>query len=287
MELTVPDRDENLRAVLRYYDRTESRLGYMYLLRGTKHFGWYESGDAGWRFSPAMRRMEHQLGRRLGLDTGSRVLDAGCGMGEVARTMAADFGLDVTGIDILDFNLDEARRRSEKAGLTGHTRFVEGDYHDLSQFEDGAFDGAYTLETFVHAAEPERVLAEFHRVLRPGGRLVMFEYSRTPEERLEPAARAAFDAVCELGAMPAWHRLNHGDLENLLASASFKVEPVEDVTARMLPMLRAFAVLGRVPYATARLLGKTEKAVNAMSGVEMWKHQDAWRYNIYSATKSA
>jgi hypothetical protein len=36
-----------------------------------------------------------------------------------------------------------------------------------------------------------------------------------------------------------------------------------------------------------RLLGRTEKAVNAMSGVEMWKHQDAWRYNIYTATKKA
>ncbi|KPM52662.1 methyltransferase type 11 [Frankia sp. R43] len=262
-------------------------MGYLYLLRGTKHFGWYEAEDARWRLSPAMRRMEHQLGRRLGLETGSRVLDAGCGMGEVARTMAVHFGLDVTGIDILDFNLDEARRRSEKAGLTERTRFVECDYHDLTRFEDEEFDGAYTMETFVHTADPERVLAEFHRVLRPGGRLVMFEYSRTPEARLTPAARAAFDAVCELGAMPAWHRLNHGDLEDLLESASFKVESVDDVTARMLPMLRMFALLGRVPYALARLLGKTEKAVNAMSGVEMWKHQEAWHYNIYTATKKA
>ncbi|ADP80193.1 Methyltransferase type 11 [Pseudofrankia inefficax] len=281
----MPNRDENKRAVLRYYDRTESRLGYLYLLRGTKHFGWYEAGDSGWRFSPAMRRMERQLGQRLGLEADSRVLDAGCGMGDVARTLAADFGLDITGIDILDFNLVEARRRSERAGLANRTRFIECDYHDLSRFEDGEFDGVYTMETFVHAADAERALAEFHRVLRPGGRLVMFEYSRTPNECLLPAARAAFDAVCELGAMPAWHRLNHGDLENLLESASFKVESVEDVTARMLPMLRLFAVLGRFPYALARRLGKTEKAVNAMSGVEMWKHQEAWRYNIYTATE--
>jgi sterol 24-C-methyltransferase len=281
----VPDRDQQVGAVVRYYDRTESRLGYRYLLRGTKHFGWYEAGDSGWRFSPAMRRMEYQLGRRLGLPAGSRVLDAGCGMGDVARTLATEFGLDVTGIDLLDFNLAEARRRSERAGLTERTRFIEGDYHDLSRFEDGQFDGVYTMETFVHSADPERVLVEFHRVLRPGGRLVMVEYSRTPQERLAPDARAAFDAVCELGAMPAWHRLNHGDLENLLESAAFKVESVEDVTPSMLPMLRLFAILGRGPYAVARRLGKTEKAVNAMSGVEMWKHQDAWRYNIYTAAQ--
>jgi hypothetical protein len=52
-------------------------------------------------------------------------------------------------------------------------------------------------------------------------------------------------------------------------------------------MLRTFAILGRVPYSAARLLGKTEKAVNAMSGVEMWKYQEAWRYNIYTAVKKA
>lgn len=85
----MPDRDENIEAVLRYCDRTESRLGYLYLLHGTKHFGWYGAGDSGWRFSPAMRRMENQLGQRLGLEAGSRVLDAGCGMGEVARTLPA------------------------------------------------------------------------------------------------------------------------------------------------------------------------------------------------------
>jgi ubiquinone/menaquinone biosynthesis C-methylase UbiE len=231
--------------------------------------------------------MENQLGRRLDLPAGSRVLDAGCGMGDVARAMATRFDLDVTGIDILDFNLAEARLRSEAAGLAATTRFFECDYHDLSQFESGSFDGVYTMETFVHSSDPERVLAEFNRVLRPGGRLVMFEYSRTPEEQLSPAARVAFKAVCEFAAMPAWYRLNHGDLEGLIESASFKVESVEDVTAHMLPMLHAFAILGRFPYTVGQVMGKQEKVVNALSGVEMWKHRAAWHYNIYVAAKDA
>lgn len=285
--IAVPDHDASVRAVLRYYDRTESRLGYKYLLHGTKHFGWYEPGDSKWRFSRAMRRMEDQLGRRLDLPVGSRVLDAGCGMGDVARAMATRFGLNVTGIDILDFNVEEARRRSDVAGLADQTRFLECDYHDLSQFDSGSFDGVYTMEALVHSSDPGRVLAEFHRVLRPGGRLVMFEYSRTPEEELSPAARVAFKAVCEYAAMPAWYRLNHGDLEGLIEAAAFKVESVEDATSHMLPMLHAFAILGRFPYAVGRLLGKTEKVVNALSGVEMWKHRGAWRYNIYVATKKA
>jgi sterol 24-C-methyltransferase len=282
----VSERDgtENIRRVWRYYDRTESRVGYRLLLHGTKHFGWYEPGQSNWQFTAAMRRMEDELGQRLDLRKGSEVLDAGCGVGDVARRMASAFELDVTGIDILDFNVDEARRRSEAAGLAGVTRFFEGDYHNLA-FPDASFDGLYTMETFVHSANPERALSEFLRVLRPGGRLVMFEYSRTPEAQLSPAARVAFKKVCDLAEMPAWYRLNHGDLEHLLAEAGFAVDSTTDVTARMLPMLNAFAILGKFPYFVGRVTHRTDKVVNALSGVEMWRHRDAWKYNIYVAHK--
>lgn len=277
--------DNDIKSVLRYYDRTESRIGYKYLLHGTKHFGWYEPGESMWQFARAMRRMEAKLGARLDLPEGARVLDAGCGMGDVARTMARQFHLNVTGIDILDFNLDEARRRSEAAGLSDRTEFLECDYHDLSIFESESFDGVYTMETFVHASDPEAVLAEFFRVLKPGGRLVMFEYSRTPEKDLSPGARVAFKAVCEFAAMPTWYRLDHGILEGLLADAGFEVNSVENVTQKMLPMLHAFAILGRVPYIVGQVIGKVQKVVNALSGVEMWRFREAWRYNIYVATK--
>lgn len=276
--------DSHLKEVWRYYDRTESRIGYKMLLGGTKHFGWYEAGQSKWRFSAAMRRMENVLGEKLDLPAGSQVLDCGCGMGDVARAMASRFGLRVTGIDILDFNLAEAIRRSEKLGLAQRTHFQWGDYHNL-EFDDASFDGLYTMETFVHSADPEKVLAEFFRVLRPGGRLVMFEYSRTPADELSADANKAFELVCELGAMPAWLRLNHGDLEALVAKAGFTVETVFDATDKMLPMLHAFAVLGSAPYFVMRKLGHVEKAVNAMSGVETYRYRDAWRYNICTAVK--
>ncbi|HEV2344808.1 MAG TPA: methyltransferase domain-containing protein [Actinocrinis sp.] len=282
--MTAGKSDSHLKEIWRYYDRTESRIGYSVLLGGTKHFGWYEKGQSKWRFSPAMRRMENVLGEKLDLPAGSEVLDAGCGVGDVARAMASRFGLRVTGIDILDFNLAEAIARSDKLGLRERTRFQWGDYHDL-EFADESFDGVYTMETFVHSAEPEKALSEFFRVLRPGGRLVMFEYSRTPEDQLSPEANRAFEQVCELGAMPAWHELNHGDLEVLLAKTGFTVETVADVTEKMLPMLHAFAIIGRAPYFALRKLGHVEKAVNAMSGVETYRYREAWRYNIYTAVK--
>lgn len=271
--------------VSRYYRSTESRLGYALILGGTKHFGYYEAGDSPWALRAAMRRMEDQLGQRLDLKPGSKVLDAGCGMGDVATHLAAPpFGLDVTGIDILDFNLHQAQRRAAGRGVADRTRFLPMDYTSLS-FPDRHFDGAYTMETLVHSDSVEQVLRGLHRVLRPGGRLVHFEYSRQPAATTSPAAARMLRQVNEAAAMPAFNRLEHGVLEQLLEQAGFVDVRTEDITDHMLPMLRVFSLMGRPAYAAARLLGRPTRAVNAMSGVEFYRHQDAWRYHVYTCRK--
>lgn len=50
-------------------------------------------------------------------------------------------------------------------------------------------------------------------------------------------------------------------------------------------MLRAFHLLGRLPYFLGRVAGRTAKVVNSLSGVELYRHRDAWRYQIYTATR--
>jgi len=276
--------EAHLKRVVRYYDRTESRIGYEHLMRGKKHFGWYDDGDAIWRFQPALSRMEDELAERMDLPAGARVLDAGCGMGEVARAMATRHGLVVDGIDILDFNLSEARRRSEAKGLSERTQFKWGDYHQVP-FEDGIFDGVYTLETLVHAQDSNKVLAEFFRVLRPGGHLVLVEYSRAAKGSISLAGERALESVCDIAAMPSWLDFEPGVLVKKLWAAGFVEVGEEDVTEHVLPMLRMFSLLGRLPYWIGRKINNVGKTVNAMSGVEMYRHQEAWAYNIYTARK--
>lgn len=271
--------------VMPYYRAFESRFGYAALLGRTRHFGWYEPGHFPWAFTAAMRRMELVLARRLALHPASSVLDAGCGAGDTARTVARASGVYVTGIDGIEPDVAIARQRSARAGEPGgRTRFLVANYHALP-FADASFDGAYTMESFVHSPDPAQGLAEFFRVLRPGGRLVMCEYSSTPQDRLPPRARSALLRVCELSGMPGMLTLTHGHLEHLLRQTGFVVEPVYDATEKVLPMLRCFSTLGRVPYALARGVGRGDSLVNAMSGVEMYRHQETWRYVICAAIR--
>ncbi|MFD7812862.1 class I SAM-dependent methyltransferase [Streptomyces sp. NPDC059785] len=271
--------------VLPYYRTFGSRFGYAALLGRTRHFGWYEPGDSPWAFAAAIRRMELVVARKLALSPASSVLDAGCGVGDTARTVAKESGAYVTGIDGIEPDVALARQRSVRTGEPGrHTRFLVANYHALP-FADASFDGVYTMESFVHSCDPRRGLAEFLRVLRPGGRLVMCEYSSTPQARLSPQARSALVRVCELSGMPGMLMMTHGRLERLLRQAGFTVDSAYDATEKILPMLKCFSVLGRLPYALACGVGRGDSLVNAMSGVEMYRHQETWRYNVCVATK--
>lgn len=141
------------------------------------------------------------------------------------------------------------------------------------------------METLVHAEHPDVVLSEFHLVLRPGGRLVMFEYSKDPEALMTDQAAEVLRYVNEMAAMPAMQSFDHGILESLMVDAGFGNIQVVEITEHVLPMLRVFSLVGFAPYWIASRLGQRERVVNAMAGVEIWRHRRHFRYNIYSANR--
>jgi sterol 24-C-methyltransferase len=279
----APTQRSTATRVVDYYHSTESRLGYRLLLGGTKHFGFYEPGQSRWQFRRAMRQMEDQLAEWLGQETGAKVLDGGAGMGDVACRLAGVHGLDVTGVDLLDFNVVEARRRADERDVADRCRFVQADYTDLD-LPTASFDAVYTMETLVHVADVDAALATFHRLLRPGGRLVLVEYQHLGAD-LIPASAAAFDEINELAAMPGFAQFGPGVLTSKMVAAGFADVDETDVTDRMLPMLSAFRTMARGPFGLVCALGLRHKAVNAMSAVEFHRHLGQWSYRVHTARK--
>jgi SAM-dependent methyltransferase len=111
----------------------------------------------------------------LSLAEGSLVLDAGCGVGHVAIHMAQK-GLRIQCIDVVDRHIQRAKKNIGVAGLSNVISLQKGDYHHLDAFKENSFEGAYTMETFVHATDPDAALVEFYRVLKPGGKIALYEY---------------------------------------------------------------------------------------------------------------
>lgn len=145
--------------------------------RDSKSDGW-QLGDSGPEayerylvpelFAPWAER----LVERADLRPNDRVLDVGCGTGIVARRAARRIGDDgsVVGIDLNKGMLDVARATSSERQPAIEWR--QGDATDL-HFAEGSFDVVFCQQVLQFVPEPKAALREMHRVLAPGGRLVM------------------------------------------------------------------------------------------------------------------
>lgn len=112
-------------------------------------------------FMATLEQLEHYP-----IPQGSKVLDAGCGTGRTACYLAKQ-GCDVTGVDILPNMVAKAKLRAAEEGVKA--TFVEGDICSLP-FGDGEFDVVF-VESVSIFADTERAIAEYWRVLKPGGAL--------------------------------------------------------------------------------------------------------------------
>jgi ubiquinone/menaquinone biosynthesis C-methylase UbiE len=109
------------------------------------------------------------------IQPGSKLLDIGCGAGQITIP-AARAGIQATGVDIATNSLEQARARARAEGLKVH--FDEGDAEQLP-YPDASFDTVVSLVGAMFAPRPEKVAAEMTRVTRPGGRILMVNWTAT------------------------------------------------------------------------------------------------------------
>ena len=109
---------------------------------------------------------------------GETVLDAACGTGDLTRLFARSPASTIIGVDFCPEMLDIAKRKT-KTGVSGHAsiQYIECDAMDLPQ-EKGSIDIVSIAFGLRNVADPSKAIGEFARVLRPGGRLVILEFSR-------------------------------------------------------------------------------------------------------------
>ena len=105
---------------------------------------------------------------------GKSVLEVGCGLG-LDLVRFAEGGAKVTGVDLSRTAIDLARRHFELKELEGELAVMDG---TALTFPDASFDVVYVHGVLPYAAEPEALVSECRRVLKPGGEAIFMSYNR-------------------------------------------------------------------------------------------------------------
>jgi 2-keto-4-pentenoate hydratase/2-oxohepta-3-ene-1,7-dioic acid hydratase in catechol pathway/SAM-dependent methyltransferase len=115
-----------------------------------------------------------ELAMQLGLNHEKRVLDIGCGVGSPSRFMALQYGCRVTGVDITEAFVEAAGMLADRVRLGDHLAYRKADALDLP-FGDASFDVVVTQHVQMNIEDKARFYAEIFRVLKPGGRLGLYD----------------------------------------------------------------------------------------------------------------
>lgn len=119
-------------------------------------------------FHAGGRESTRELARLAALSPGTKVLDVGSGIGGPARTLAAEFGCSVRGVDLTDEYCRAARMLTEKLGMSEQVGFQCGNALRMP-FEDASFDIVWSQNTLMNVEDKLQLFREVARVLRPGG----------------------------------------------------------------------------------------------------------------------
>ena len=161
--------------------------------------------------------------QQLGLSTDKKLLDVACGAGGPALNIAGKTGCSVVGIDIHEQAIAAAKALAEQIGLQNRAEFRTANASERLPFSDCEFDAITCIDAINHMPDRPGVLADWARVLKPGGRLLFTDPITVtgPLSNEEIAARSSVEFFL---FVPAEYDLQ------VLADSGLQVRVREDVT---------------------------------------------------------
>ncbi|MBP5909701.1 class I SAM-dependent methyltransferase [Streptomyces sp. LBUM 1478] len=239
----APDSQARLRGGLHSKARDRAAISHHYdlsndfyrlLLDETMAYscGYWASDDDGFGPADAQRAKLELIRRKLSLAPGSRLLDIGCGWGSFTLYAAERHGVQVTAVTLAREQAAYVREQVRERGLGERVDVVCQDYRDI---QGGGYDAVATVEMGEHVGDAEypAFAAALHRLVRPGGRVLVQQMSRG---RSAPGGGAFIEAYIA----PDMHMRPLGETVALLEEAGLEVRHSESLRQHYVRSIEAW-----------------------------------------------
>ena len=272
-------------AVAKYYRSSDFFYNLIHSKGGGNiHMGL--SSDGQFKKSDFLKQAQF-VGEHINNNT-QRILELGAGKVANSKYLASLYPkINFTALDL-------PHRNFLKNKVRQNISLVEGDFNDLSTLPKNGFDLVFGVETVCHGENKEHIIGEISKILKPGGKLILFDVYE-PKSHKNMSAFEKYVSALTLAAMRVTAKDQYiGDIEKYLKKHQFTEIEITDLTAEITPSL---ARLGRLSeyYFNHRLLLNTLKAIlpydatmNSIAGWLMpltFDGKNIHQYNRILATK--
>lgn len=159
----------------------------------------------------------------LSLGSGRRLLEVACGSGGVTCAIAKHSGATCTGVDINVYGIAAAKSYAEREGLSSLVSFQMADASQHLPFADGSFDAIFCNDAINHLPDRRAVMRDWHRLLRPGGRVLF-------TDPVVVTGQLSNEEIRERSSIGPFIFTLVGHNERLLTDAGFDLRWVSDAT---------------------------------------------------------
>jgi SAM-dependent methyltransferase len=198
-----------------------------------------------------------QLVDLAGINSATRVLDAGSGVGGTARYVADHYGCAVTAVDLTDEYCETHRWLNGLVGLDDRISVRQADVTALP-FADNAFDVVISQHVQMNVADKARLYAEARRVLAADGRLALWDITVGDRRELDYPLPWADEPARS-------HLADPDELRAVVESAGFAVEHWNDLTEQATTLMRALLAQPPNPLGLQAFVPDFERKVGNLS----------------------
>jgi tocopherol O-methyltransferase len=275
--------------VAAYYNQTQNHYQrWWQLSKGMAlHYGiWYDDTRS---FLESLNNTNKHLAELADISEGQNVLDAGCGVGGAAIYLAKNHKAKVTGITLSELQAKTANENARVHQVDKLVNFKELNFCD-TKLNNSSFDIIWACESSSSAADKEQMAAEWFRLLKPGGKIVLSDFFKASDSQKDK-----YDLLDKWSAIWAMSPLVTNDyLSQQLEVAGFEIRHTYDLTNSISKTAKRMYLsywLGLIPavlYNT--FFGARKYAKNHYkSGLYQYNSlkQGLWKYNSIIAVKPA